>query len=485
VKIAKATQIPDADVVVIGSGPNGLAAAITMAQAGCSVVVVEAAEQIGGGARTAELTLPGFRHDLFSSVYPLGVASPFFKTLPLQGHGLEWVFPPASLAHPFDDGTAAVLSGTVEETAAQFGEDARRYERLVRPAVKAWAELIEDLLAPPRVPRHPVKFARFGSTGMWPAETLAHADFRTEKARAFFVGNAAHSMLPPSKAFTSAFAMVLLAAGHAVGWPFVRGGAQKISDALVSYLRSLGGQIVTGTRVESLDELPPSKAVLADITPQQLLKIAGERLPWIYRKSLGRYRYGLGAFKMDWALDGPVPWTAEGCRRAGTIHIGGSLEEIALSDTQAWRGRAPDKPYLILSQPSRFDSTRAPTGKHVLWGYCHVPNGCTVDMSERMEAQIERFAPGFKKLILARSVMAPAELEARDANLVGGDIQGGRPTFPQLFIRPTPGLYSTPVRGLYLCSASTPPGGGVHGLCGWFAARAALKAVFPERVAGR
>lgn len=481
VKIAQAANIPDADVIVIGSGPNGLAAAITVAQAGRSVVVVEGSEQIGGGARTAELTLPGFQHDLFSAVYPLGVSSPFFRSLPLDQHGLEWVFPPAAVAHPLDDGTAAVLEGGVEETARQFGEDARAYERLVRPPVKAWPGLIADVLAPPRVPKQLLSFLRFGSSGFWPAETVAHADFRTERARAFLAGNAAHSALPLHKAFTSAFALVLLAAGHAGGWPFAKGGAQKVSDALGSYLRSLGGRIVTGTQVASLDELPPAKAVLCDITPRQLLKIAGDRLPSRYRRSLEKFRYGLGAFKMDWALDGPIPWAAEACARAGTVHIGGSLEEVAKSEREAWRGKIPERPFVILAQPSLFDATRAPGGKHVAWGYCHVPNGCTVDMTERIEGQIERFAPGFKKRVLARSVMGPAELEKRNPNLVGGDVQGGSPKFPQLLIRPTPALYATPSPGLYLCSASTPPGGGVHGMCGWFAAQAALRAVFPER----
>ena len=481
-KIARAVEIPDAEVVVIGSGPNGLAAAITMAQAGCSVVVVEAAEQIGGSCRSGELALPGFQHDLCSAVFPLGISSPFFRSLPLHEHGLGWVMPPAAVAHPFDDGSAAVLEGAVEQTARGLGDDARAYKRLVGPVAAEWEALLEDVLAPLRVPRHWWNTLQFGSSAVWPAETLARADFHAEKTRALFAGNAAHSMLPPSKAFTSGFALTLMAAGHAVGWPFAKGGAQKITDALAAYLRSLGGQIVTGTRVSSLGELPPAKAVLADVTPKQLLDIAGERLPWIYRRALRRYRYGMGAFKMDWALDGPVPWRAEGCRRAGTLHIGGTLEEIARADTQAWHGRTPEKPFIIAAQPTLFDPSRVPGGKHILWAYCHVPNGCAEDMTERMEAQIERFAPGFRKLVLARAVTTPAQFEARNPNIVGGDIQAGAPVVSQLFTRPTAALYATPIRGLYLCSASTPPGGGVHGMCGYFAAQAALRAVFPERV---
>jgi len=462
------------DAIVIGSGPNGLAAAIELARSGRSVLVREAAETIGGGARSAELTLPGFVHDICSAVHPLAVASPFFRTLPLDRHGLEWIDPPAPLAHPFDDGTAVVLERSIEQTCETLGRDASRYAKLMQPLVADWKYLATDLLAPLRVPRHPFALARFGFRALRSARGLVTSIFAGERARVLFAGLAAHSMLPLEQAGTAAFELVLGITGHAVGWSLPRGGSQKITDALCSYLRSLGGEIVTGACVDSLDELSSDRAVLCDLTPRGLLRIAGHRLPARYRRQLARYRYGFGAFKIDWALDGAIPWKAVECARAGTVHLGGTLAEIVASEQASAEGKHADKPFVLVAQQSLFDSQRAPEGKHTAWAYCHVPNNSTFDMTERIENQIERFAPGFRDRVLARNVMPPAELERRNANLVGGDINGGAQDIRQLFLRPTSRLYSTPIKNLYLCSSSTPPGGGVHGMCGYFAARAAL-----------
>jgi phytoene dehydrogenase-like protein len=466
------------DAVVIGSGPNGLAAAITMAQHGKSVIVYEAQEYIGGGSRSAELTLPGFIHDVCSSVYPLGIGSPFFRSLPLAQYDLEWIQPPAAVAHPFDDGTAVTQERSVEATAAQLGLDEQSYRKLMTPLVASWNGLAIDLLGPIRPPRHPWSLARFGLLGIQPARRLAESRFQGERAKALFAGLAAHSMLSLEHWGSAAFGLVLGMAGHAVGWPIARGGAQKLSNALAAYLASLGGEIISTRRVRTLDELPSSRVVLCDLTPRQLLEIAGQRLSPSYRKSLGRYRYGMGAFKLDWALSGPVPWKARECARAATVHVGGTLEEIAVSEDSAWSGKHIEKPFVLLAQPSLFDSSRAPEGKHTLWGYCHVPNGSTFNMTDSIEKQIERFAPGFRDLIIRRSILSPLELEKRNANLVGGDINGGAASLRQLFFRPTPRMYGTSLRGLYICSASTPPGGGVHGMCGYFAARKALKEMF-------
>jgi phytoene dehydrogenase-like protein len=465
------------DAVVVGAGPNGLAAAITLARAGRSVLVLEANETIGGGARSAELTLPGFTHDICSAIHPLAIGSPFFRTLPLDRYGLEWVHPHAPLAHPFDDGTAALLERSIEMTGETLAPDGAAYRKLMRPLADDWGRLEADLLGPVRLPRHPLALARFGLRALRPARGLAEGSFKGTRARALFAGLAAHSMLPLERWGTAAFALVLAVTGHVVGWPVPRGGAQKIADALASYLRSLGGEIVTGARVETVDELPPSRAVLCDVTPRQLLKIAGHRLPASYRRALLRYRYGVAAYKVDWALDGPVPWRAPTCARAATVHLGGTLEEIAEAERQTWGGEHPDRPFVLLAQPSLFDPTRAPEGRHTLWAYCHVPNGSGVDMTERIENQIERFAPGFRDRVLARSVLPPAELERRNANLVGGDINGGAQDLRQIFARPALRLnpYSTPAKGLYICSSSTPPGGGVHGMCGHMAALAALR----------
>jgi phytoene dehydrogenase-like protein len=466
---------PSYDVIVIGSGPNGLAAAITLARAGRSVLVREAEKTIGGGTRSAELTLPGFVHDICSAVHPLGLASPFFRTLPLAEHGLEWIHPPAPLAHPLDDGTAIVLERVVDLTAEALGADSAAYRSLMNPLVADWAKLDTALLGPLRLPRHPLALARFGLAALRSAYGLASSRFKGERARALFAGLAAHSMLPLELRPSAAFGLVLGITAHAVGWPIPRGGSQKIANALASYLRSLGGEIVTDARVDSVDELPPARAILCDITPRQLLKIAGHRLSAGFRRKLERYRYGPGAYKIDWALDSPIPWKAAKCARADTVHLGGTLEEIAASERAAWEGRQPQKPFVLLAQSSLFDPTRAPPGKHTAWAYCHVPNGSNLDMTERIENQIERFAPGFRSRVLGRSVMAPAQLEQRNANLVGGDINGGVQDLRQLFLRPTARLYSTSSRGLYLCSSSTPPGGGVHGMCGYFAALKALR----------
>jgi len=466
------------DAVVIGSGPNGLSAAITLAQNGKSVIVYEAEETIGGGARSAELTLPSFIHDVCSAVYPLALGSPFFRSLPLADYGLEWIHPPAALAHPFDDGTTIHLERSVEATALMLQPDTERYKNLMGPFVASWNGLDVDLLGPIHHARNPLNLARFGLRAIHPARRLAEKCFHGKRARGLFAGLAAHAMLPLEHWGSAAFGLVLGITGHSVGWPIARGGAQQVTQALASHLRSLGGEIVPSRRIRTLDELTRYRVVLCDLTPRQLLELAGERLSRRFRHALLRYRYGMGAFKMDWALSGAVPWTAKECARAATVHLGGTLEEIALSERSAWNGEQAEKPFVILVQPSLFDSTRAPEGKHTLWGYCHVPNGSTFDMAPRIEKQIERFAPGFRELVIGSSIMPPSHLENHNANLIGGDINGGAPMLRQLFFRPTVRLYGTSLKGLYICSASTPPGGGVHGMCGYFAARQVLKEMF-------
>jgi phytoene dehydrogenase-like protein len=466
------------DAVVIGSGPNGLAAAITMIHSGRSVAVYEAADTIGGGMRSAELTLPGFIHDVCSAVYPLAIGSPLFRSLPLDEYGLEWVQPPSALAHPLDDGSAVLLERSLDHTAAGLGRDGTVYRRLMRPLVDSWQDLGADLLGPLRWPRNPVAMARFGLSAIRPARSFSESWFEGQRARALFAGLSAHSMLPLEAWGSAAFGLVLATTGHALGWPIARGGSQSLAEALASYLRSKGGEIYTSAPVRTLDELPSCRVILCDVTPKQLLALAGNRLSPSYRRRLQRYRYGMGVFKIDWALSAPVPWKAQACARTATVHLGGTLEEIADSERAAWRGDYMAAPFVLAVQPSLFDSSRAPETKHTLWTYCHVPNGSHFDMTARIEAQIERFAPGFHHTVLARSLAGPAELERRNANLVGGDINGGAPTLSQLFLRPTLKLYSTSARGLYLCSASTPPGGGVHGMCGYFAARQALTDLF-------
>ncbi len=436
--------------------------------------VIEAQETIGGGTRTAELTLPGFRHDVCSAIHPALLASPFFRSLQLD---LELIEPPAAIAHPLDDGTAVLARRSLSDTAAQLGADGRAYRRLLEPLVTHWDTLAGELMGPiAHVPRHPLSLARFGFAALRSAKGLAEARFETQSGRALFAGAAAHSVLPLEQPASASFGLVLLVLAHASGWPFPRGGSQAIANALAARLRALGGEIEIGNHVSSLRELPSSRLVLCDVTPKQLLALAGERLPPRYRRRLQRWRYGPGVFKLDYALDGPIPWRAAEVAEAGTVHVGGSLAEIAESERAVWEGRHAERPFILLAQQSLFDDTRAPTGKQTVWAYCHVPNASTFDMRERVEAQIERFAPGFRDLILGYAARDTADLERENPNLVGGDIAGGANTLAQLFARPAPRRipYSTPLPGLYLCSASTPPGAGVHGMCGHLAAKAAL-----------
>jgi len=462
---------------VVGSGPNGLAAAVLCAEEGLSVTVLEARERIGGGARTAELTLPGYHHDVCSAVYPMALASPFFRRLPLEQHGLEWIHPPLPLAHPLDDGSAAVLHRSVAETAATLGQDGPAYRKLFEPLVSHWSPLFQELLGPVRLPRHPLLVSRFGYYGIQPAGRLVNRHFETAPARALFAGIAGHSMLPFDQPISAAVGCILTIAGHAVGWPIPRGGAAMITEALARYLRSLGGAIETSREIHSLDDLPDARTVLLDVAPRQLLAIAGDRFTPRYRRALKRYRHGPGTFKIDWALDGPVPWSAPACRRAGTVHVGGPFEELAQAEREVASGKHPQRPFVLLAQQSLFDPGRAPDGKQTLWGYCHVPHGSTLDMTERIECQIERFAPGFRHRILERHVMTSADLESYNPNYVGGDINGGLLNLRQFIARPAWRLtpYATPDPRVFLCSASTPPGGGVHGMCGYHAARAALR----------
>ena len=470
----------DPDAVVVGAGPNGLTAAITLARAGRSVLVLEAADVPGGGCRSEELTLPGFVHDVCAAIHPLAVASPVLAALPLADHGLAWAHPEAPAAHPLPDGRAAVLERSLDATGDGLGADARAWRRLVGPLVRNWDELKSSILGPIlRPPRHPVTLTRFGLRALWPAKALAGRAFEGDEARGLFAGLAAHAILDLGAPLTSSFGLTFAAAAHAAGWPAVKGGSQRLADALVSYLRSLGGEVQTGRRVASLTELPSHGTVLFDLTPRQAVAIAGDRLDPRARRRLTRFRYGPGSFKIDYALDGPVPWKADACGRAGSVHVGGTLEEVAAAEREVARGRHPERPYVLTSQPSRFDPTRAPVGKHTFWAYCHVPHGSTVDMTRAIEDQLERFAPGFRELVLARHTMFPADLERHNPNNVGGDVAGGSHGGLQLVARPRLALdpYRLPVEGMdaYLCSASTPPGAGVHGMCGWWAAQSAMK----------
>ncbi|HEY5328927.1 MAG TPA: NAD(P)/FAD-dependent oxidoreductase [Acidobacteriaceae bacterium] len=461
---------------IVGSGPNGLAAAITLAQRGVAVTVYERSDHIGGAATTAELTLPGFHHDVGSSVYPLGIASPFFRTLPLAAHGLRYIQPDAPLAHPLDDGTAVTLERDIEATIAQLTpEDGRAWRHLLGPLVADWENLVDSAMHPLlSIPRHPLGLIRFGVEGGLPAATLAKILFRDERTRALLAGCAAHSVLPLTRIGSSAAGLLLAAAAHTTGWPIAEGGAQSLSNALASYLRSLGGRIFLNADIEALAQLDPADATLFDTGPRAVDRIAGAALTPSFRTRMAHYKYGPGAFKVDWALSEPIPWTATACRRAGTVHLGGSLAEIAASEAAASGGRYCDRPYVLLVQPSLFDPTRAPSGRHTAWAYCHTPNGSTADLTQTIEAQVSRFAPGFRDCILARHTLGPRRLEAWNPNLVGGDVSGGEMTITQLLTRPTAHLYRTSNPRLYLCSASTPPGGGVHGMCGHLAALAAL-----------
>ncbi|HZY62185.1 MAG TPA: NAD(P)/FAD-dependent oxidoreductase [Edaphobacter sp.] len=461
---------------IIGAGPNGLSAAITLAQAGVAVTVYEAADTVGGAARTAELTLPGFHHDVGSSVYPLGVASPFFRMLPLAQYGLRWREPDAAMAHPLPDGSAVMLEHSVAPTAAGLGNDEAAWQRLMQPLAAHWDELCQELLQPlAHLPRHPLLLARFGLPALMPALTLGKMLFRGERARALFAGCAAHSAMPLSSTGSAAIGLMLAAAAQATGWPIVEGGAQTLSDALAAHLRALGGEIHTGVRIAALRETGEVDAVLCDVSPRELLRLAGEQLPQWYARTLKRFRQGTGIFKIDWALSRPIPWRAHECARATTVHVCGTMEEIAVAESAPWQGKAAERPFVLVTQPSLWDTARAPAGQHTAWAYCHVPNGWEGSATASIEAQMERFAPRFRECILARHTMGPHALEQWDTNLVGGDISGGAMTLGQMLMRPTLSAYSTGTKGIYLCSASTPPGGGVHGMCGHLAARRALR----------
>ncbi|WP_157526592.1 phytoene desaturase family protein [Mucilaginibacter ginkgonis] len=470
----------DYDAVVVGSGPNGLAAAIAMQQKGLSVLLIEGKETIGGGMRTAELTLPGFKHDICSAIHPLAISSPFFNTLPLANHGLEFIHSPIVAAHPFDDGTAAVLHNSLSQTAESLGADAAGYNKLFRPLSANWEDLLPDVLSSLKWPQHPLQFAQFGLKALPSAKFIADKYFKTEKAKGLFAGMAAHSMQALDQPLTPAVAMVLMLSGHHKGWPMIAGGSQNLANALARYFLSLGGKIETGQVITALDQLPSAHAILFDTGPQQLMQIAGHKLSAFYKWQLKRYKYGLGVFKVDWALDDVIPFTASDCREAATVHLGGTFAEIAFAEKAAAFGKAVDRPFVLLAQQSQFDKSRAPQGKHTAWGYCHVPFGNTKDMTEVIENQIERSAPGFRERVIGRHTFNALQMQDYNANYIGGDINGGLQNISQLFTRPAlrSSPYRTSAKGIYICSASTPPGGGVHGMCGYYAAKRAMKDVF-------
>jgi phytoene dehydrogenase-like protein len=467
--------MPEYDAVVVGSGPNGLVAAITMAQAGRRVLVIEAADEPGGGMRSSDIVGAGMVHDVCSAIHPLAVASPAIRALPLHEYGLEWIHPDVPLAHPLDGGRVALLDRSVDETAQGLGRDARAYRRLVHPLVRE--DLVDTLLSPLSIPKAPIAGARYLRTGIFSADHVARARFETDEARALFAGLAGHSMLSLRAATTAGYGLMLGMLGHLVGWPMAKGGSQAIADALVALLRALGGDVECGHEVRSLAELPSAGAVLLDVGPRQFLRIAGDRVPARYRRALERFRYGPGVWKVDWALDGPVPWTNPDVARAATVHLGGTAAEVVAGEDDVQNGRNPERPYALFVQTSLFDRSRVPNGGETAWAYCHVPNGSTFDMTDRIEAQVERFAPGFRDRIVARHVMGPSAMEQHDANYIGGDINGGLTDLRQFIARPnlSPRPWVTPLEGVYLCSSSTPPGGGVHGMCGYHAARAALR----------
>ncbi|MDQ6763566.1 MAG: NAD(P)/FAD-dependent oxidoreductase [Bacteroidota bacterium] len=474
----------DFDAIVVGSGPNGLAAAITLQQKGLSVLITEAKSSIGGGMRSLPLTLPGYIHDVCSAIHPLGASSPFFTSLPLQKFGLDYIYPSIAAAHPFDDGTAAKLVSSITATAQSLSTDSAFYCGLMNPLLRDWQLIVNFILGPLGIPKHPIAVSKFGYYGLASAKKFANHHLHTVHGRGLWAGMASHSMQPLTNAATSAMALVLLLLGHNKGWPVARGGSQSIADAMVKYFISIGGKIETNFEVTTLQQLPSSRAILFDVTPQQLLNIAGHKLSSFYRWQLKRFRYGMGVYKIDWALDAQTPFKAIECRSAGTVHLGNTLEEIAYTENISAKGKHPDKPFVLFAQPSVFDKSRAPASKHTAWAYCHVPKGSSKNMTENIEKQVERFAPGFRERILARHVMDTQELEAYNSNYIGGDINGGVQDIAQLFTRPALRLspYRTSKKGIYICSSSTPPGGGVHGMAGYHAAERAYKDIFKGRI---